>query len=115
MTAEQIQGLIEYIPTKDEKKNLRKYMTSSNKDSAILFDELCECEKFMVAMMTVKHSKEKVRATLFKLQFQQCVMDLEKGELLFIFPTLLCRRVLHVSQNMHGNCAHLVQPGQLTN
>ena len=44
MTAEQIQGLIEYIPTKDEKKNLRKYMTSSNKDSAILFDELCECE-----------------------------------------------------------------------
>ena len=53
-------------------------MTSSNKDSADVFDELCECEKFMVAMMTVKHSKEKVRALLFKLQFRQCVADLEK-------------------------------------
>ena len=80
MTAAQIQGLIEYIPTKDEKQALRKYMTSSEKDSAALFDELCECEKFMVAMMTVKHSKEKVRAMLFKLQFQQCVSDLENGK-----------------------------------
>jgi len=81
MTAEQIQGLIEYIPTKEEKQSLRKYMTSSGKDSSILFEELCECEKFMVAMMTVKHSKEKVRAMLFKLQFQQCVADLEKETL----------------------------------
>ena len=31
----------------------------------------------MVAMMTVKHSREKVRALLFKLQFRQCVSDLE--------------------------------------
>ena len=71
MTAEQIQGLIEYIPTKDEKKNLRKYMTSSNKDSAILFDELCECEKFMVAMMTVKHSKEKKTLFLLKMLLEK--------------------------------------------
>jgi len=77
MNIEQVQGILEYIPTKDEKHSLRKYMTSSDKDSADAFDELCECEKFMVAMMTVKHSKEKVRALLFKLQFRQCVNDLE--------------------------------------
>ena len=77
MNVEQVQGILEYIPTKDEKHSLRKYMTSSDKDSADAFDELCECEKFMVAMMTVKHSKEKVRALLFKLQFRQCVNDLE--------------------------------------
>ena len=77
MTIEQVQGILEYIPTKDEKQSLRKYMTASDKDSADAFDELCECEKFMVAMMTVKHSREKVRALLFKLQFRQCVSDLE--------------------------------------
>jgi len=77
MNIEQVQGILEYIPTKDEKHALRKYMTLSDKDSADAFDDLCECEKFMVAMMTVKHSKEKVRALLFKLQFRQCVNDLE--------------------------------------
>lgn len=78
MTVEQVQGILEYIPTKEEKSALRKYMTTSDKDSADAFDDLCECEKFMVAMMTVKHSKEKVRALLFKLQFRQCVADMEK-------------------------------------
>lgn len=77
MNVEQVQGILEYIPTKDEKQALRKYMNSSHKDSADAFDDLSECEKFMVAMMTVKHSKEKVRALLFKLQFRQCVSDLE--------------------------------------
>ena len=76
MSLEQMQGIVEYIPNKDEKIALRKYMTSSNKDSADAFDELCECEKFMVAMMTVKHSKEKVRAILFKQQFGQCMNEL---------------------------------------
>jgi Predicted coiled-coil domain-containing protein (DUF2360)./Formin Homology 2 Domain. len=77
MNVEQVQGILEYIPTKEEKQALRKYMNSSHKDSADAFDDLSECEKFMVAMMTVKHSKEKVRALLFKLQFRQCVSDLE--------------------------------------
>ena len=76
---QQLQGIIEYIPTKEEKQLLRKYMTSSDKNSADAFDELCECEKFMVAMMTVKHSKQKMRALLFRLQFHQCISDLERG------------------------------------
>ena len=84
MSPGQMQGIIEYIPTKEEKQSLRKYMTTSGKDSADAFDDLCECEKFMVAMMTVRHSKEKVRALLFKLQFQQCIEDLVQGMLIFI-------------------------------
>jgi len=75
---QQLQGIIEYIPTKEEKQLLRKYMTSSDKNSADAFDELCECEKFMLAMMTVKHSKQKMRALLFRLQFHQCISDLER-------------------------------------
>lgn len=105
MTSEQIQGLIEYIPTKEEKQALRKYMTSSGKDSSILFDELCECEKFMVAMMTVKHSKEKVRAMLFKLQFQQCVADLGKGKLLLLSST---RFVISSYPSYFGNAANTI-------
>jgi len=75
-----MQGIVEYIPTKEERHALRKYMASCGKDSAVAFDELCECEKFMVAMMTVKYSKEKVRALLFKLQFKQCMEYLYHGE-----------------------------------
>ncbi|EED92692.1 hypothetical protein THAPSDRAFT_262031, partial [Thalassiosira pseudonana CCMP1335] len=68
MTANQAQGIIEYMPTLDERK--------SNGDSAEKFEKLCECEKFMVAMMTVKQSKRKLRALLFKLQFRGCIHDL---------------------------------------
>ena len=77
MSAEQMQGILEYIPTAAERKTLRKYMTSS-KDAASKFASLCECEKFMVAMMTVKHSRTKIKALLFKSQFHACLEDLAK-------------------------------------
>lgn len=77
MSAEQMQGILEYIPTSAERKALRKYMTSS-RDAASKFASLCECEKFMVAMMTVKHSKAKIKALLFKSQFHACLEDLAK-------------------------------------
>lgn len=77
MSAEQMQGILEYIPTPAERKALRKYMTSS-RDAASKFASLCECEKFMVAMMTVKHSKAKIKALLFKSQFHACLEDLAK-------------------------------------
>jgi len=82
MTANQAQGIIEYMPTLAERKSLRDYMkatTSTNgdaNDSAAKFERLCECEKFMVAMMTVTQSKRKIRALLFKLQFRGCIHDL---------------------------------------
>ena len=72
-----------YIPSKDERNALRAYITSYGKNSAEAFENLCECEKFMVAMMTVKHSKEKMRALQFKLQFNQCLQYLVNGKYTF--------------------------------
>jgi hypothetical protein len=73
----------------DERKKLREYMKAGDGDSASKFDKLCECEKFMVAMMTVKQSKRKLRALLFKLQFRGCIHDLARGKIqtmLIVFP-----------------------------
>lgn len=83
MTAEQMEHIIEYLPTKEERKALEAYMLEGDQDAAEKFDGLCECEKFMVAMMTVKHAKRKVRALLFKLQFDGCLDSLEQGEFRF--------------------------------
>ena len=78
MSSEQMQNIIEYLPTAEERKLLEEYMLSGGTDAAEKFDGLCECEKFMVAMMTVKHAKRKVRALLFKLQFSSCIESLEQ-------------------------------------
>jgi hypothetical protein len=85
MTTEQVQGIVEYIPTQAEQKDLKAYMSAPGLDVASKFEALCECEKFMVAMMTVKHSKNKIRALLFKLQFESCMKDLMSGKF-FIEP-----------------------------
>ena len=96
MNANQAQGIIEYMPTLVERQSLRNYMkappvpknkdggssSSCNTTAAKSFERLCECEKFMVAMMTVKQSKRKIRALLFKLQFRGCIHDLAHGECL---------------------------------
>ena len=97
MQANQAQGIIEYMPTLAERKSLRDYMkTSNNGDTpAKSFERLCECEKFMVAMMTVKQSKRKIRALLFKLQFRGCIHDLAHGEYEKLFCTGLNMRIRH--------------------
>ena len=79
LTAEQIENIIEYLPTREERKALESYMLAGGQDAAEKFDGLCECEKFMVSMMTVKHAKRKVRALLFKLQFESCLEALYSG------------------------------------
>ena len=78
LTAEQIENVIEYLPSKDERDALEKYMLEGGQDAAEKFDGLCECEKFMVSMMTVKHAKRKIRALLFKLQFTTCMESIAK-------------------------------------
>lgn len=55
-------------------------MLEGGQDAAEKFDGLCECEKFMVSMMTVKHAKRKVNALLFKLQFISCLQSIAEGE-----------------------------------
>ena len=82
LSAEQIENIIEYLPSKEERKALEAYMLAGGQDAAEKFDGLCECEKFMVSMMTVKHAKQKVRALLFKLQFEQCLDDILQDTLL---------------------------------
>ena len=79
MPVEQIESIQEYIPTKEEREQLRAYMNSVGKDSTELKNALCECEKFMVAMAEVEHCKEKARALLFKFQFQQRITDLRSS------------------------------------
>jgi len=73
MTGEQIEHIIEYLPTADERRALEAYMLEGGQDASEKFDGLCECEKFMVSMMTVEHAKRKVRALLFKLQFEEAL------------------------------------------
>jgi hypothetical protein len=103
MQASQAQGIIEYMPTLIERKSLREYMKASAKgeDAAITFERLCECEKFMVAMMTIKQSKRKIRALLFKLQFRGCIHDLAHGEhnyeIMFFFALLLLFIDVHLT------------------
>ena len=88
MSSNQAQGIVEYMPTASERRALRAHMTGngaaggngSNESSAAQFEKLCECEKFMVAMMTVAQSRKKLRALLFKLQFRGCIHDLAHGE-----------------------------------
>ena len=75
----EIENIIEYLPTKDERRALEAYMLEGGQDAAEKFEGLCECEKFMVSMMTVKHAKRKVRALLFKLQFESCLEALYHG------------------------------------
>jgi Formin Homology 2 Domain len=70
ITAEQIEKLVEYLPTKEERKALESYMSEGGQYTAEKYEGLCECEKFMVSMMTVKQVKRKVRALMFKLQFE---------------------------------------------
>ncbi|KAL9187572.1 hypothetical protein ACHAXT_001675 [Thalassiosira profunda] len=84
MSSNQAQGIVEYMPTASERRALRAHMTgdgaggtgNGNESSAAQFEKLCECEKFMVAMMTVAQSRKKLRALLFKLQFRGCIHDL---------------------------------------
>ena len=76
--AEQAEGILEYLPTKEERKSLKKYMTKGKGDAVTRFEALCECEKFMVAMMTVAHSKRKIKSLIFKSQFRACLRDLAK-------------------------------------
>lgn len=74
MTSEQIRGILNFIPTIDEKSALRMYLKDPRNSKTLL----CECEKFMVAMMGVKHAKRKLSAILFIQSFSSCLDDLAK-------------------------------------
>jgi len=79
MNQQQLTGIMEYLPSPQEKRLLKSYLNESNNlDECI--NELCECEKFMVSMLTVSHAKRKVRALIFKLQFMKSIDEVLNGE-----------------------------------
>jgi len=45
MTIEQMQNIIEFIPTLKKKKSSHKCITTSEDNPAEAFKQLCECEK----------------------------------------------------------------------
>jgi hypothetical protein len=82
LTAGQIENIIEYLPTKEERSKLENYMEEEGEganDPAERFQGLCECEKFMVSMMTVKHPNQKLDALHFQVDFQGCLDSIIKG------------------------------------
>jgi hypothetical protein len=81
LTARQIENIIEYLPTKEERSKLESYMVEGEEanDLPERFQGLCECEKFMVSMMTVKHPNQKLDALHFQVDFQGCLDSIIKG------------------------------------
>jgi hypothetical protein len=88
-TAQQVKGLLEYIPTPKERQALNAFLSSGD-DASIL--SLSECERFMVSLFPVDHVKEKMEVMLFKLQFPSAVKDLST-----VIGTLCrgCDEILH--------------------
>jgi Formin Homology 2 Domain len=111
LSAEQMENIIEYLPTSEERRALEAYMLEGSQDAAEKFEGLCECEKFMVSMMTVKHAKRKVRALLFKLQFEGCIESLEKGASLVCFVCLVvaCTSLTFSSIDLLRTDANMVE------
>lgn len=81
-TAGQIENMICYLPTEEEQAKLADYMLAVEEEEELLsrFNSMCECEKFMASLMTVKHPKEKLDAMHFKLEFQGCLDSIVQGE-----------------------------------
>eukprot|EP00980_Cylindrotheca_fusiformis_P003443 scaffold770_cov109-Cylindrotheca_fusiformis.AAC.10 len=85
LTVGQIENIIEYLPTPQERSKLEQYMTMASEGGEgynvgenvnARFQGLCECEKFMVSMMTVKRPKEKLDALHFKANFHDCLSSI---------------------------------------
>jgi len=84
---EQIKGIMEYIPSEEESMSLQRY-TSCIK--SIKQGQLCECEKFMCAIVRhipVSDAKRKIQCMYFKLTFQSSVNDIKVGKAFNITDT----------------------------
>jgi len=76
LTLEQINGIAQYLPTKEETAALQSHMNVS-KSSQPFF---VECEKFMAEIMRVKDAQKKVEAMLFMKRLPICIDELKSGE-----------------------------------
>jgi hypothetical protein len=82
MTPEQIRGIIHFVPTKEEVQALQNFFERS----ACSVASLCECEKFMVAMINVPQAKRKLKAMLFMKSFASNIEELRNGR--FNLPSI---------------------------
>lgn len=71
---EQIKGITEYLPTRDEILALQRYTNSLQN---LEHGQLCECEKFMISVIPVANAKEKMKCMLFKLTFLPSINELQ--------------------------------------
>lgn len=78
----QLKALREFLPTKDERFAIDGYIkgaSASSKTKEAAINDLCACEKYMLAMMKVEMADEKFEAMLFKYQFDIKLKELMHG------------------------------------
>ena len=79
----QLKALREFLPTKDERFAIDGYIkgaSGSSKTKEAAINDLCACEKYMLAMMKVEMADEKFEAMLFKYQFDIKLKELMEKE-----------------------------------
>ncbi len=74
LNAQQLSGIIEFLPTEKEKKALKSYIKKENDKL------LCECEKFMVSFLGVSDAHKKTHTMLFMLQFPAAISEISSGK-----------------------------------
>jgi hypothetical protein len=74
MNPDQMTGILPYIPTSDEKRDLLAFLETSSAPPKT------QCEKFMVAMLDVNDAERKLEAMIFMKIFADCMESILKGE-----------------------------------
>ena len=78
----QLKALKEFLPTEEEEGGLKHYLqstcTSEEKKKAAMND-LCPCERYMVAMMKVPNASEKFDCMLFEMSFPHRIEETKES------------------------------------
>ena len=82
LEAVQLKALKEFLPTEEEEAGLNDYIkrasTTEEKRKAA-FNDLCPCERYMVAMMKVPNASEKFDCMLFETSFQNRIDEIKES------------------------------------
>jgi len=92
--ANEIRGLMQLLPTKDESLALRSYLPPADAPEEVIeesIEKLGECEQYMAVMLDVPDAKEKFQAMLFRTEFDSQAVDIRDGAKLLI---LACDSVI---------------------
>ena len=78
----QLKALKEFLPSQDEKTGLQLYLDkacSSEESKKLAIESLCECEKYMLAMIRVNGAADKFDCLIFESQFATRVRDISES------------------------------------